>query len=91
LSQSSKVDATLAFRYVLQDQTMETAELELLQARWRLGEIRAHDLHEIADVLLTGGELTSSLIALFALPAEVASWESPALFEQALVELGAEQ
>jgi len=68
---------------------VDSEELVLLAARWEFGLIRPHDLHEVAGELLERGLDKPALIELFSLSKEAAPWEGPALFDQALRELGA--
>jgi hypothetical protein len=65
-----------------------SADLDLIEARWRIGMITASDLHGVASDLLDSGISSDALIDLFALPVEVAAWDGPALFNEALTELG---
>jgi hypothetical protein len=65
-----------------------SVDLDVVEARWRIGLISANDLHGVANELLDEGVSTDSLIDLFALPVDVAFWEGPALFDRALSELG---
>jgi len=65
-----------------------SVDLDVVEARWRIGLITANDLRGVANELLDEGVSTDSLIDLFALPVDVAFWEGPALFDRALSELG---
>jgi hypothetical protein len=69
------------------DETV-SADLDVIEARWRIGLITASDLHALASDLLDSGVSSDSLIDLFALPVDVAVWDGPALFDAALTELG---
>jgi hypothetical protein len=64
------------------------AELRVLEARWRLGEIGPTDLHELADSLLGAGENAEALIRLFSLERDQLRWEGAAVFEDLLREWG---
>ena len=68
---------------------MDAQELELLEARWRIGEITHGDLHAVADDLLQAGVDTPALIELFALTPDEARWKGAPIFERVLEELGA--
>jgi hypothetical protein len=59
-------------------------DLQLLEARWRLGEVTAQDLHDIADTLLAGGEDHEALIQLFSLDRDELRWKGAAAFESLL-------
>jgi hypothetical protein len=65
-----------------------SVDLNLVEARWRLGLITASDLHELASSLLDEGVESESLIELFALPTDEVIWSGSRLFEKALVEVG---
>src|SRR5215216_3605154 len=65
-----------------------SVDLDVVEARWRIGLISANDLHGVANELLDEGVSTDSLIDLFALPVDITFWEGPALFDRALSELG---
>jgi hypothetical protein len=56
---------------------------DLLEARLRLGEINPSDLHAVADDLLSQGEDSDELIALFALDRDQ-RWEGAKAFENLL-------
>ena len=67
---------------------MVNTDLEMIEAKWRLGLIRASDLHKLASNLLDEGVESESLIALFALPPDAVIWSGPTLLDAAFVELG---
>jgi hypothetical protein len=60
------------------------AELQLLEARWRLREITESDLHGVADELLAKGEDDEALIHLFSLDREELRWTGADAFESLL-------
>lgn len=62
-------------------------DLELIEARWRLGLIQPGDLRGVASDLLDAGVASDPLVDLFALPPDVVVWRGPELFERALDEL----
>ena len=63
---------------------MTEDERELLEARWRVGEIAVGDLHEVADELLASGEDAPALIELFALDRDELRWSGSDVFEPLL-------
>jgi hypothetical protein len=63
------------------------ADLDLIEARWRIGLITPSDLRGVASELLDRGVSADSLIELFSLPIDAAIWNGSALFERALTEL----
>ena len=68
--------------------SLVSVDFDLVEARWRLRLTTASDLHSVASELLDDGLSADSLVALFALPSDVAVWEGPELFDRALRELG---
>jgi hypothetical protein len=60
------------------------AELQLLEARWRLREITGEDLHGVADELLASGEDDDALVSLFSLSADELRWRGADAFESLL-------
>jgi hypothetical protein len=67
---------------------MSVDRLRLLEARWRLGEIKVEGLHEVADELLTAGDDNPALIRLFSLDPDQLRWEGEEAFATLLRELG---
>jgi len=59
-------------------------DLQLLEARWRVGEISESDLHEVADELLAKGEDDDALILLFSLDQAELRWTGADAFESLL-------
>jgi hypothetical protein len=59
-------------------------ELRLLEARWRIGEISEHDLHDVADGLLAEGEDHDALIHLFSIDRDEVPWRGAEAFESLL-------
>jgi hypothetical protein len=63
---------------------MTKDELQLLEARWRVGEITESDLHGVADELLAKGEDDDALVQLFALDRDELRWAGADAFESLL-------
>ena len=63
-------------------------DLDLVEARWRIGLIMRNDLHAVAGELLDDGISADALIELFALPIDAVFWRGAPLFERALTDLG---
>jgi hypothetical protein len=64
------------------------ADLELVEARWRLGLIAPSDLRDVASDLLDNEIGSESLVGIYALPSDAVAWRGAELFDQALQELG---
>jgi len=69
---------------VTEDEAMDTSARDLLEARFRLGEIAPSDLHALADRLLASGEDADELIALFALDRDQLRWQGAEALERLL-------
>jgi hypothetical protein len=60
---------------------VNTDELQLLEARWRVRETGESDLHAVADELLAKGEDDDALILLFSLERDELRWTGADAFE----------
>jgi len=86
LGRAFRNDALSGFALFGQDVVVHE-DLELVEARWRLGLIQVSDLHRVASDLLDGGVISDSLVDLFALAPDAVAWRGAELFDRVLDEL----